>query len=77
MADASKRTTIYLPPEIHRALKRKAVVVDRSLSDLVTEAVRSSLAADTEDLGVFSKRSRERSVPFEAIVDRLRIRRRS
>jgi plasmid stability protein len=72
MSAAPKRATIYLPPEVHRALKLKAAAADRSVSDLVSEAVRLSLAEDAEDLAAFDKRSRERSLKFETVVKALR-----
>ena len=72
MRAAPKRATIYLPPEVHRALKLKAAAADRTVSDLVSEAVRLSLAEDAEDLAAFEKRSRERSIKFENVVKALR-----
>ena len=72
MSAAPKRATIYLPPEMHRALKLKAAAADRTVSDLVSEAVRLSLAEDAEDLAAFEKRSRERSIKFENVVKALR-----
>jgi hypothetical protein len=72
MSAAPKRATIYLPPEVHRALKLKAAAADRTVSDLVSEAVRLSLAEDAEDLAAFEKRSRERSIKFENLVKALR-----
>jgi hypothetical protein len=72
MAASAKRATIYLPPELHRALKLKAVATDTSVSDLVSEAVQLSLAEDAEDLEAFEKRSRERSADFETVVKALR-----
>ncbi|MRS11941.1 MAG: hypothetical protein EG823_02565 [Actinobacteria bacterium] len=39
-----RRSTIYLEPELHQALRLKAAVTDRSMSDLVNEAIRSALA---------------------------------
>jgi hypothetical protein len=72
MGAAPKRATIYLPAEVHRALKLKAAAADRSISDLVSEAVRMSLAEDAEDLAAFGKRSRERSLEFGDVVKALR-----
>jgi hypothetical protein len=72
MSGAPKRATVYFDPQIHRALRLKAVESDRSVSDLVNEAVKESLAEDAEDLAAFDERSRERSVPFEDAVKRLR-----
>ena len=72
MSAAAKRATIYLPPEVHRALRLKAAASDRSVSDLVSEAVRLSLAEDADDLAAFDKRSKERSLKFENVVRVLR-----
>jgi len=72
MSTAAKRATIYLPAAMHRALRLKAAAEDRSVSDLVSEAVRLSLAEDAEDLEAFEKRSRERSLEFENVVKALR-----
>lgn len=72
MSTAAKRATIYFPPEVHRALRLKAAAADRSVSDLVSEAVRSSLAEDAQDLEAFEKRARERSLRFEDVVKALR-----
>jgi hypothetical protein len=57
---------------MHRALRLKAAAADRSVSDLVSEAVRLSLAEDSDDLAAFEKRSKERSVNFENVVKALR-----
>ncbi len=72
MSAAAKRATIYFPAEMHRALRLKAAAGDRSISDLVSEAVRLSLAEDAEDLAAFEKRSKERSLKFENVVKALR-----
>ena len=72
MSGAPKRATVYFDPQIHRALRLKAAGSDRSVSELVNEAVKESLAEDAEDLAAFDDRSRERSVPFEDAVKRLR-----
>ena len=72
MRAAPKRATIYLPAEVHRALRLKAAAADRSISDLVSEAVRLSLAEDADDLAAFEKRAKERSLKFENVVKALR-----
>ena len=72
MSAAPKRATIYLPAEVHRALRLKAAAADRTISDLVGEAVRMSLAEDAEDIDAFEKRARERSLDFENVVKTLR-----
>jgi len=67
-----KRATVYFEPEIHRALRLKAAATDRSISDMVNDAVKLALAEDAEDLVAFEQRAREKSVDFETVVKSLR-----
>ena len=72
MATTQKRATVYFDPALHRALKVKAAETDRSLSDLVNEAIRLSLLEDAEDLAAFEERASEPSLSFEDVVKDLR-----
>jgi hypothetical protein len=63
---------VYLDPAIHRALRLKAAETDRTMSDLVNEAVKLSLAEDAEDLSAFDERAAEPNLPFEDVVKELR-----
>jgi plasmid stability protein len=67
-----KRATVYFESEIHRALRLKAAATDRSISDMVNDAVKLALAEDVEDLAAFEERADERSVNFESVVRSLR-----
>jgi plasmid stability protein len=67
-----KRATVYFEPEIHRALRLKAAATDRSISDMVNDAVKLALAEDAEDLAAFEKRAHEKSIDFETVVRSLR-----
>ena len=68
----ARRATVYLDPRLHQALRLKAVETDQSLSDLVNEAIRQSLAEDAEDLAAFDKRKKESNLDFETVVKSLR-----
>ena len=72
MSTPTKRATVYFEPEIHRALRLKAAETDRSMSDLVNEAVQLSLAEDAEDLAAFHDRVNEPNLPYEAVVKDLK-----
>lgn len=63
-----KRATVYFDPDVHKALRLRAAANDQSISDMVNEAVRASLAEDATDLATFDKRKRERSVSFDSFV---------
>jgi plasmid stability protein len=68
MSTTSKRATIYFDADIHRALRLKAAETDRSVSELVNDAVRQALAEDAEDLEAFALRVSEPDLPFEDVV---------
>ena len=72
MPSLQKRATVYFDPELHRALRLKAVETDRSLSDLVNEAVKLTLAEDAEDLAAFEERAAEPDLPYESMVKDLK-----
>jgi hypothetical protein len=72
MNTSTKRATVYFDPTIHRVLRLKAAETDRSLSDLVNEAVKLSLAEDAEDFAAFEERASEPNLPFEAVVKELK-----
>ncbi|MGD2130787.1 MAG: hypothetical protein PVJ33_17245 [Lysobacterales bacterium] len=72
MATTQKRATVYFDAALHRALRIKAAETDRSLSDIVNEAVRLSLQEDAEDLAAFEEREAEPSLAFEDVVKELR-----
>jgi len=68
----SKRATVYFDASVHQALRLKAAATDRSISDMVNDAVKVALAEDAEDLASFDQRTSERSVSFESLVRDLR-----
>jgi plasmid stability protein len=63
-----KRATVYFETAVHRALRLKAAETDRSVSDLVNEAVRAQLAEDADDLEAFARRKKEPAISFENFV---------
>jgi len=70
--DESRRTTIYFDADVHRALRLRAAACNRSISDMVNEAVRMSLAEDADDLRDADQRLTEESIGFEEFVVSLR-----
>jgi len=68
----AKRSTIYFKPELHRALRLKAVHTQRSLSDIVNDAVRVILREDQEDLAAFDDRVKEPTITYEALLKDLK-----
>ena len=72
MSEFSKRTTVYLDPMLHKALRIKAAETSRSISELINEAVRFSLAEDAEDLAAFKERGDEPLLAFEDFLEELK-----
>jgi plasmid stability protein len=72
MSAQSKRTTIYLDSDLHKALRLKAATISRSVSDLVNDAVREALAEDAEDIAAFDERVKEPVVSYDEMVKRLK-----
>jgi predicted transcriptional regulator len=68
----TKRATVYLDEDLHRALKLKAAATDQTISEIVNKAIRRDLAEDAEDLAAFDDRSEEPAYSFEEVVRTLR-----
>lgn len=72
MGDATKRSTIYFDPQLHAALRLKAAHANRSVSEIVNDAVRAALAEDQEDLAAFEERVSEPTISYEVLLDDLK-----
>ncbi len=68
MSTQTKRTTIYFDPLLHKALRIQSAETDRSISDLVNEAVRLSLAEDLADIAAFVERAHEPDLLFADVL---------
>ncbi len=72
MATGTKRATIYMDSELHRALRMKAAETSSSISEIVNNAVKLALAEDAEDLAAFEERAKEPLVSFEDVLKELK-----
>ena len=72
MTTLAKRATIYLEPDLHRALRLKALETSRSISDIVNESLKQALAEDADDLAAFDERAAEQLLSYEAFVKELK-----
>jgi len=68
----AKRSTIYFEPEVHRALKLRAAGQERTVSDIVNEAVKLCLAEDADDLEAIEERQHEPDLDFATVVKELK-----
>jgi plasmid stability protein len=72
MSEPLKRSTIYFDAALHTALRLKAAHTHRSVSEIVNDAVRASLAEDQEDLSAFEDRVAEPTMSYEALLNDLK-----
>jgi len=72
MTVLTKRTTVYLEQELHQALRLKAAVTDRSISEIINEMVRERLAEDADDLKTIRERADEPVISYEELLEDLR-----
>ena len=72
MKVTQKRATVYFDASLHRALRVKAAVTERSLSEIVNAAVKQSMAEDAEDLAALKERANGPNLAFEAVLKDLR-----
>lgn len=72
MIKEGKRTTIYLDPDLHKALKLKAIETSSSMSELINNAVKESIIEDLEDSDAFVDRVNEELVSYDAMIRKLK-----
>lgn len=70
--ETSKRATVYFDPELHKAIRLKAAHANRTVSDIVNDAVRLALREDEEDLAAFERRVAEPMISYEALLKDLK-----
>ena len=72
MSQLSRRSTVYFDPQMHQALRLKAARENRSISDIVNEAVALLASEDAEDIADFDSRKNEPSVVYANFVASLK-----
>jgi len=69
---ALKKATVYIDPEIHKALRLKAAETDSSVSDVLNESLRASLLEDADDLKAIRERKKEATMSYEKMLAKLK-----
>ncbi len=72
MTNNTKRTTVYLDPDLHRTLQLKAIESETSVSNIINEAIKALLLEDAEDLATFDERAGDRLISYEDMVKKLK-----
>jgi plasmid stability protein len=69
---AAVRSTVYLDPELHQALRLKSAHSRRSMSDIVNDALRQALREDEEDLTFARARAKQKAMTYEEFLAKLK-----
>ena len=72
MAVELKRATVYIEPELHKAVRLKSAHTNRTISDIVNESLRVALAEDEEELRAFKERADEPNISYEEFLAKLK-----
>ena len=72
MSQLTQRSTVYFDPQMHKALRLKAAQENRSVSDIVNEAVALLASEDAEDIADFDSRRAETTVDYASFVQKLK-----
>ena len=72
MPQLSQRSTIYFDPDMHKALRLKAAEENRSISEIVNEAIALLTAEDAEDIEAIDARVGEPRVSYADFVKSLK-----
>ncbi|MGH7783213.1 MAG: CopG family transcriptional regulator [Candidatus Binatia bacterium] len=72
MSVTLKRATVYFDPDLHRAVRLKAVNTNQSISDVVNDSLRAMLNEDEEDLAAFDETASDPLMTYEELLARLR-----
>lgn len=70
--ETAMRTTVYLDPALHKALRLKAVETSQSLSKLINDAVRKAFVEDDKDIAAFEERVTEPLISYKSMLKRLK-----
>lgn len=68
MSESTKRSTVYFMPDLHRAFCMKAADTQRTVSDLVNDAVCMALREGQEDLAALVDRQAEPVMTYEELL---------
>lgn len=72
---AVKKATVYVDQDLHKAARIHAAETEKSMSDVINEALSSyfsDMEEDLSDLKEVKKREKEPRVPMEKVLQKLK-----
>ena len=73
MSNDGTKTTIYLSPSIRRALKRRVLETDQTMSQYVDMAIATAIAEDLEDIEAINARRSDETESLEAFLKAIEV----
>lgn len=68
MSSNDTKTTIYLSPSVRRALKRRVLETDQTMSQYVDAAIAAAIAEDLEDIEAIDARRNDETESLEEFL---------
>ncbi len=68
MSNNDTKTTIYLSPSVRRALKRRVLETDQTMSQYVDMAIATAIAEDLEDIEAIDARRNDETESLEEFL---------
>ena len=72
MSNDNSKTTLYLSPSVRKALKKRIVDTNQTMSEYVDRAVAYAIAEDLEDIEAIEERRNEPTESLEEFLKALR-----
>ena len=72
MSNEDTKTTIYLSPSVRRALKKRVIDTDQTMSEYVDRAIANAIAEDLEDIEAIEARRNEPTESLENFLNAIK-----
>jgi hypothetical protein len=72
MSNDNSKTTLYLSPSVRKALKKRIVDTNQTMSEYVDRAVAYAIAEDLEDIEAIEERRNEPTESLEEFLKSLK-----
>ena len=72
MRSNDTKTTLYLSPNVRRALKKRVVDTNQTMSEYVNRAVAFAIAEDLEDIEAIEERRNEPTESLDNFLESLK-----
>ena len=72
MSNDDTKTTLYLSPSVRRALKKRVIETDQTMSEYADRAIANAIAEDLEDIEAIEARRGEPTESLENFLSAIK-----